>query len=350
MVILELNRLNNMMQCILFTIFLLRFRYFVRGIEEEGYLYSIDEKKFLSYDRKNSNNDQRIYLVNDEMPNLFLMEEHFGGGDSILYLAATDKKNLVLDDSRSTYELISWEKHGSANQRFSLKMVPYNRIKLEVMGKCISTNHHSDYLKEEICDNFESSRGQYFRWIPKKYHQIVEETIDRKKYSSRDHPRRHEDRGGQPYPDEAYPSRPNHPINSYRDENYFPSRHDEYPRYNSHKPKRQESDQYHPDKNYYEGSNHAPVNSYPEYQKEKYPENDHYRDGNYDNSYQNNRRHKMAPPLPPIVHRDFESDESSFYKNINSSPSLNNDCICFDDELERKLCEYTNIQPLPFVL
>ncbi|ELA46140.1 hypothetical protein VCUG_02375 [Vavraia culicis subsp. floridensis] len=157
-------------------------------LTEEGYIYSVDERKFLDYQHKQ---DALVFVEYDHMPPAFRMVETESGA-----VFLEDENGNALDSSRSNYDLILFKKHGGWNQQFSLVTVPRDMVKLRVGNRCMTTEKNMKYLTEVDCDTFSNKPGQFFKWISKKDEQVVRDYIERCRRGGR--------RRGPRYNDDAY--------------------------------------------------------------------------------------------------------------------------------------------------
>lgn len=146
---------------------LIMFAGLVQLLEEEGYLYSVHTRKFLTY--KPVSKESRIFLARkDKRPKKFRISELSGGRSGSLKITPVERdvSSLVLDRSGYNADLIQYEEHGGENQTWWLALVPRAMVKLWVAGECIEARSDSYYLKAVACNNFENAPGQYFRWVP----------------------------------------------------------------------------------------------------------------------------------------------------------------------------------------
>ncbi|ELQ75731.1 putative Ricin B-related lectin protein [Trachipleistophora hominis] len=175
-------------------------------LTEEGYIYSVDERKFLDYQHKQ---EGLVFVEYDHMPPVFKMVETESGA---VFIEA--ENGDVFDSSRSNYDLILFKKHGGWNQQFVLETVPRDMIKLRVGDRCMTTEKNMKYLTEVDCDTFSKKPGQFFKWISKKDENVVRDFIERCKHSGRRKRPRYDDEA---YDDDEYPDgySPRYPRRSH---------------------------------------------------------------------------------------------------------------------------------------
>ncbi|KAF7683187.1 hypothetical protein TCON_1604 [Astathelohania contejeani] len=145
---------------------------------EAGYFYSVDEHKFLTYDTKFDG--RRIYTVKSKMPRSFGIKESGEGINLIIKALEIHKKKQVIDISKSSGYLITYAYHGGENQKFILATALHGMVKLYVGDKCVSIQQDSRFLKEENCNAYDVSPGQYFRWFPMAQKSVVRNLIGKK--------------------------------------------------------------------------------------------------------------------------------------------------------------------------
>lgn len=158
----------------------------VHLIEEEGYLYSVHTKKFLTY--KPVSKESRIFLARkDKTPKKFRISELSGTRSGSLRITPVEKdmSNLVLDRSGYNADLIQYEEHGGENQTWWLALVPRAMVKLWVSGECIEARSDSYYLRAVGCESFENAPGQYFRWVPVQLERFIRRTARGRGYGRR---------------------------------------------------------------------------------------------------------------------------------------------------------------------
>ncbi|KCZ78521.1 hypothetical protein H311_00446 [Anncaliia algerae PRA109] len=139
----------------------------INCLVEEGYLYSVNAKKFLTYHPTHL--ESRIFLASENVrPKKFRINElkpPFSGSVRLTPVER-DPPNVVVDKSGYNNDMIQFEEHGKVNQIFTLEMVPKMLVKLKNDGMCFTTPSDTFYLKAVECKNYEADPGQYYRWIP----------------------------------------------------------------------------------------------------------------------------------------------------------------------------------------
>lgn len=141
-----------------------------KTLSEEGYLYSVDEKKFIDYE---NGPESLVYLTHRHMPRTLRMVEKVPGK-----VQFETENGYALDSSRSTFDLILYDKHDNWNQQFTIETMPHGMIKLRVGEKCMSTERNMKYLTEMDCDTYANSPGQFFKWISVDDEDVVREFIE----------------------------------------------------------------------------------------------------------------------------------------------------------------------------
>lgn len=133
---------------------------------EEGYLYSVKAKRFLTYHPTKV--ESRIFLAAENIrPKKFRINELKPPHSGSVRLTPVEREpgDVVLDKSGYNNDLIQFAENGQANQIFTLEMLPKMLVKLKSDGMCFNTPVDKYYLRAEECVNFEKEPGQYFRWI-----------------------------------------------------------------------------------------------------------------------------------------------------------------------------------------
>lgn len=188
---------------------------FISARHESGYLYSIAERKFLSYNERG--NEDLIFLTKEMPKPLGIV---YNGNNSVsIKTNQVESESLdgsnVFDSSRSNYDLISYSYHGSDNQQFQMTYVGNDTMKLITGGRCITTEKGFKFLTEVDCSD---SPGQLFRWVPRKDEGRIREYL-RKCQQARHEPsdRSYRSRSGG-YNDRGYDRNP-YPRDSYYPDN-----------------------------------------------------------------------------------------------------------------------------------
>lgn len=154
----------------------------VQMIQEDGYLYSVHSRKFLTY--KPSAKESRVFLARRGIrPMRFRISELQGSYSGAVRITPLnrDKKDLVLDRSGYDASLIQYAEHGGDNQVWRLSMVPGMMVKLSVTDQCIEAKTNDFYLTATSCDHYEKAPGQYFRWIPSTIERIVSNAVQQQR-------------------------------------------------------------------------------------------------------------------------------------------------------------------------
>ncbi|KRH92163.1 putative Ricin B-related lectin protein, partial [Pseudoloma neurophilia] len=169
------NLISNNIQIFYNFIKIFLFISFTFCRHEQGFFYSLAERKFLT----NSRNKDDLIELTTSMPTPFAIIDNKNNTVTIKVTHIENENpdgSKVFDSSRSNYDLISYDYHGSDNQQFQLSYVGNDTIKLITNGRCITTEKGFKYLTETDCSD---SPGQLFRWVTKKDENKIREYLRR---------------------------------------------------------------------------------------------------------------------------------------------------------------------------